>query len=79
MYYRVHSTKVKVKCWYRTKAEAIAAFDRQAKRAGAPPLDYPPTISGDSITTSDIAYPAGTRAAGMRNGHGCVYVDDKNE
>ena len=58
MYYRVHSTKVKVKCWYRTKAEAIAAFDRQAKRAGAPPLDYPPTISGDSITTSDIAYPA---------------------
>jgi len=52
VHYRVHSTKVK-KCerWYPTKAQAIAAFERACKKAGiAPPLHYPPTVSGDSGT-----------------------------
>jgi hypothetical protein len=70
MHYRVHSTKVKSERWYETKAEAIAAFERSCKRACiAPPLRYPPSVSGDSITTNDIAYPRRTYAAAMRDGH----------
>ena len=76
MRYRVHSTKVKPGHWYPTKAEAIAAFERQCKRLGiSPPTQYPPRLSGDSITKNGIAYPRSTCAAGMRDGHGWVYVD----
>ena len=49
MLYCVHSAKVKCDRWYPTKAEAIAAFERKRKRAGiAPPLKYPPSVSGDA-------------------------------
>jgi len=56
--YRVHSTQVESVRWYPTKAEAIAAFERNCKRLGiAPPHRYPPSVSGDSITINDMAYP----------------------
>ena len=80
LHYRVHSTKVKCLHWYPTQAEAIAVFERKCKRACiAPPLRYPPSVSGDSITTNDIAYLRRTCAAGMREGHGLVYVDARND
>ena len=55
MHYLVHSTQVKAAGrWYPTKAEAIAAFERACKRKGiAPPLNYPPASSGDTITRGD--------------------------
>jgi hypothetical protein len=69
MQYRVHSTNVKCERWYPTEAEAIAAFEHASKRAGIePPLHYPPSVSGDSITNNDIAYPRSTCAAGTRAG-----------
>ena len=38
-------------------AGAIAAFERASKEAGiVPPERYPPSVSGDSITTNDLAY-----------------------
>jgi hypothetical protein len=78
--YRVHSTIIDSKRWYATKAEAISAFERESKRAGVlPPEHYPPGVSGDSITTNDVAYPRSTCAAGMRDGHGWVYVDARND
>jgi hypothetical protein len=71
VHYRVHSTIIDSKRWYPTKAEAIAAFERQSKRAGvSPPEHYPPSVSGDSITTNDIAYPRSTCAMGRRASHG---------
>ena len=80
VHYRVHSTKVKCQRWYPTKAEAIAAFERQCQRAGiAPPLRYPPTVRGDCASTNDVAYPRCRSAAGMRDGHGSVYVDARND
>lgn len=80
MRYRVHSTKVKPVRWYPTKRDAIAAFERQSKRAGvSPPERYPPSVSGDSIATNDVAYPRSTCAAGRRDGHGWVYVDARND
>ena len=81
MHYRVHSTLVK-KCerWYPTKAEAIAAFERTCNRAGIRPPDrYPPSVSGDCIMTNEIAYPPSTSAMGVRDGHGCVYVEASND
>ena len=78
VHYRVHSTMVK-QCeqWYPTKAEAIAAFERACKRKGlAPPLRYPPGVSGDSVTTNGIAYP---RHTCMPDGQGWVYVDARND
>ena len=49
--YRVHSAIIDSKRWYPTKAEAIAAFERQSKRAGVwPPERYPPGVSGDSTS-----------------------------
>ena len=80
MRYRVHSTKVKPKRWYPTKAEAIAAFELQSKRARvSPPEHYPPGVSGGSITTNDVVYPRTTCAIGRRDGHGWVYVDARND
>ena len=80
MHYRVYSMKVKCGSWYPTWAEAIAAFERASRRAGIPsPLCYPPGASGDSITTNELAYPRCRSAAGMRDGHGCVYVDARND
>jgi hypothetical protein len=71
---------VKAYKWYPTKREAIAAFERGCKRAGiSPPLRYPPSVSGDSITNNDIPYPRRTCAAGMRGGHDWVYVDARND
>ena len=65
---------------YTIKTEAIEAFERQCKRQGiVPPECYPPGASGDCVTTNDIAYPRRTSAAGVRNGHGCVYVDARND
>ena len=81
MHYRVYSTMVK-KCerWYSTKAEAVAAFERACKRKGiAPPLCYPPGVSGDSITTNELAYPRSTCAAGVREGHGTLYIEVRND
>jgi hypothetical protein len=66
--------------WYPTKAEAIAAFERASKRAGiSPPERYPPSVSDDSITNNDIAYPRHTCATGIRDGHCCVYVEAGND
>ena len=80
MHYRVHSTKVKCLRWYPTKAEATAAFECASKREGiAPPLRYPPGVSGDCLTNNDIAYPRRTCAAGMREGHGWLCVDTRND
>ena len=54
---RVHSTKVKPKGWYPTKAEAIPAFERTCKHLDiAPPARYLPTVSGDSITGQQPSY-----------------------
>ena len=70
----------KCELWYPTRAEAIAAFERACKRKGlAPPLPYPPGASGDSITTNDIAYPRSTCAAGLREGHGTMYVEARSD
>ena len=78
MHYRVHGTKVKCLRWYPTKAEAISAFERASKRVGiAPPLDYPPAASGDSITIN-IAYLRRKCSAGLCEGHGTVYVEVRN-
>ena len=64
----------------RQQAEAIAAFERACKRlAISPPAQYPPSVSGDSITNNDIAYPRCRSAAGVRDGHGWVYVDARND
>lgn len=80
MYYRVRSRKVKCGEWYPTKTEAIEAFERQCKRQGiAPPFHYPPGVSGDSIITNDGACPRSTCAAGLREGHGWVYVESRND
>lgn len=80
MHYRVHSTKVKCLRWYPTRTEAIAAFEQACKQAGIqPPELYPPSASGDSITTNELAYPRRTCAAGMREGHGWVCVDTRND
>ena len=38
-----------------------------------------PGVSGDSITTNDVAYPRSTCAMGRRDGHGWVYVDARND
>ena len=59
---------------------AIAAFERACTRAGIPPPErYPPEVSGDSITTKELAYPRRTCAAGMREDHGWVCVDTRND
>ena len=80
MHYRVHSTKVKCLRWYPTRGEAIAAFELACKRKGIPPPEcYPPGVSGDSITTNELADPRRTSAAGMREGHGWVCVDTRND
>lgn len=80
MHYRVHSTKVKCLRWYPTRTEAIAAFERACKRMGiAPPESYPPGASGDSITTNELACPRRTCAAGMREGHGTLYVEARSD
>ena len=80
MRYRVHSTKVKSGSWYPTKAETIAAFERSCKRAKiAPPKHYPPTVSGDLVTNNDTAYPRRSCAAGVREDHGWVYVEVRND
>ena len=44
-----------------------------------PPERYPPGVSGDSITTNGLAYPRRTSAPGVRDGHGWVYVDARND
>ena len=80
MHYRIHSTKVKSRGWYPTKTEAIAAFERGCKRVGiAPPLHYPPSVSGDSITNSNIAYLRSPWATEVREGHGWVYFEARND
>ena len=81
MHYRVYSTMVKATDnWYATRREAIAAFERSCKRVGlAPPLDYPPGISGDNVTSNDLVYPRRTCAAGPREGHGVVCVESRND
>ena len=78
--YRVHSTKVKRGRWYPTKAQAIAAFERNCKRLGiSPPKYYPPAVSGDAVTDNHVAYPHYICAVGVRDGHGCVYVEATND
>ncbi|HEX8893032.1 MAG TPA: hypothetical protein VF783_06900 [Terriglobales bacterium] len=73
-----HSEKVKCRSWYPTRGTAIAAFKRACKEAGiAPPERHRP--SGDTITHNDLAYPRRIWAAGMREGHGWVYVDPRND
>ena len=80
MRYRVHSTIIASKRWYPTKGEAIEAFECQCKLAGISlPGWYPPSVSGDCFTTNDVAYPRSTCAMGRRDGHGCVYVDARND
>lgn len=80
MHYRVHSEKVKCRSWYPTRGTAIAALKRACKEAGiAPPERYPPSVSGDTVTRIDLAYPRRIWAAGMRDGHGWVYVDTRND
>ena len=70
MHYRAHSTKVKCFRWY---------FECASKRAGlVPPERYPHSVSGDSITTTDLAYPRRTCAAGLREVHGTVCVKARN-
>ena len=55
-------------------------FERNCKRSAvSPPLRYPPSVSGDSITNNDIAYPRYRSAAVVREGHGCMYVDARND
>ena len=77
---RVHGTIIASLRWYPTKGEAITAFERKCKRAGVqPPKRYPPGVSGDSITRNDLAYPRSTCAMGMRDGHGWVYVDARED
>ena len=49
------------------------------QRKTSPPERYPPGVSGDSITNNDIAYPGHTSATAMREGHGMVYVDARND
>ncbi|HEX8892787.1 MAG TPA: hypothetical protein VF783_05660 [Terriglobales bacterium] len=38
-----------------------------------------PTHRVTDVTNNDIAYPRSTCAAGMRDGHGTVYVDARND
>ena len=78
VHYRVHSTKVKSERWYLTKQEAIAAFERACKRLGiSPPAQYPPSVSGDSITNNDIACCAAAVLLGRMVTAG-VYVEVRN-
>lgn len=80
VHYRVHSEKVKCYRWSPSRGTAIAAFERACKQAGiAPPLNYPPASSDDKITRNDLAYPRHTCVAGVREGHGCVYVETRND
>ena len=80
MHYRVHSTNVKYGSWYPTKAGAIAGFEQKYKRARiAPPRQYPPRVGGDFVTSNSIAYPHRRSARGLREGHGTMYVDARND
>ena len=80
MIYQVSSSKVRILRWFESREEAIVAFERKCKRLGiAPPEYYPPGISGDSISDNLIAYSRRTWAAGVRDGHGYVFVEKKNQ
>jgi hypothetical protein len=76
--YQVSSSKVRIRRWFDTREEAIAAFEHQCKHLGlTPPLHYPPAVSGDTVEDNGIAYPPRTYAAGVRDGHGYVYVEQR--
>ena len=78
MIYQVSSSKVRIRRWFDTREEAIAAFEHQCKQLGlTPPLHYPPAVSGDTVEDNGIAYPPRTCAAGVRDGHGYVYVEKR--
>ena len=78
MIYQVSSSKVPIKRWFESREEAIAAFEHQCKHLGiTPPLHYPPAVSGDTVEDNGIAYPPRTCAAGVRDGHGYVYVEKR--
>lgn len=80
MRYRVHSMRIRCKRWYPTKEAAIAAFERNCKRLGiSPPRYYPPAASGDGFVDNAIAYPHYICAVGVRDGHGCVYIEASND
>ena len=56
--YQVSSSKVRIRRWFDTREEAIAAFEHQCKHLGlTPPLHYPPAVSGDTVEDNGIAYP----------------------
>jgi len=78
--YQVTSSKVRIERWFANREEAIAAFERKCKRLGlTPPLSYPPGVSGDVFQDNRIAYPRWTWAARVRDGHGYVLVERRNE
>jgi hypothetical protein len=77
--YQVSSSKVRIKRWFESTEEAIAAFEHQCKHLGlTPPLHYPPAVSGDTVEDNGIAYPHRTCAAGVRDGHGYVFVERRD-
>ena len=79
MIYQVSSSKVRIRRWFDTREEAIAAFEHQCKQLGlAPPLHYPPAVSGDTVEDNGIAYPRRTCAVGARDGHGYVFVESRD-
>jgi hypothetical protein len=78
--YQVSSSKIRIKRWFESREEAIAAFEHECKRLGLqPPLHYPPAVVGDTCEDNGIAYPQRTRAAGMRDGLGFVFVEGRNQ
>jgi len=77
--YQVSSPKVRIERWFSSREEAIQAFERACKRLGiAPPLAYPPGVSGDSVSDNLVAYPRRISAQGRRAGHGYMFVQKRN-
>jgi hypothetical protein len=74
--YQVSSSKVRIKRWFKSGEEATAACERECWRIGlAPPSDYPPAVSGDTVEDNGIAH---TCATGVRDGHGYVFVESRD-
>jgi hypothetical protein len=78
--YEVSSSKVRIERWFESREDAIAAFERKCKRLGIPaPLHYPPGQSGDCVSSNLLAYPRRTCATRLRDGHGYVFVEKRNQ
>jgi hypothetical protein len=78
--YQVSSSKVRIVRWFESREEAIAAFERKCKRLGIPaPLHYPLGVSGDCVSSNLLAYLHRTWAAGVRDGHGYVFVEKRHQ